>query len=79
MSLNSNKKEIIIYCVLLFVKCFLILLLFGVIIPTILDITLTYYLNNTVKGNSVFVNKLFSKNTQLINHYINLFRIFIGY
>lgn len=60
-------------------KCFLILLFFGFLLPSIIDHTLYIMLEkNRTYGNGVFVYKVLDKNRNLLYNYVFLFKNFIA-
>lgn len=66
--------------IITFLKCFFIIIIFGILIPRLIDQILTYIVqkNNTSNG-IYFVNNIFSYSKQLVLKYIFFFRICEGY
>ncbi|URZ06757.1 hypothetical protein [Clostridium felsineum] len=63
-----------------FLKCFFILVIFGILIPDIIDKILTYIVQkNTNSSGTYFVYNIFNCSKQLILRYIYFFRLLEGY
>jgi hypothetical protein len=63
--------------ILLTGKCFIILLVIGLLLPKVIDYLLQNLINNTrIYKNSVVVYKLVDKNYKLVYNYILTFYLF---
>lgn len=63
--------------IILTVKCFIILLVIGILLPKAIDYLLENLINNTkIYKNSVAVNKLVNINYKFIYNYILTFYLF---
>lgn len=59
------------------IKCFLVLVFFGIVLPKLIDYLLVYlYKESGNIYNSIFVNKNYN-NKNFIDNYIHLFRKFV--
>jgi hypothetical protein len=63
--------------ILLILKCFLVLFLFGLILPQLLDNLLYYFFKSNIYDNSVFVNFLVDKNKKILYNYIYIIKIIL--
>jgi len=62
------------------IKCFFILLVFGIYLPKIIDCLLYQYLSyHNLHENSTFVYNVISKNRSIIYKYIYIFKSFINF
>jgi len=72
-------KEEIINFIIIILKCFLILLFFGIILPKIFEILLkSINYNFNFKNNAKFVNYSLDTKKSIVNNYINLFYSLLG-
>ncbi|MBZ9635898.1 endonuclease III [Clostridium sp. FP1] len=62
--------------VMLTIKCFVILLVIGVLLPKAVDCILQSLNNTTIYKNSIFVYKLVDKNYKLAYNYVLTFYLF---
>ncbi|GCD09469.1 endonuclease III [Clostridium tagluense] len=62
--------------VMLTIKCFVILLVIGVLLPKAVDCILQNLNNTTIYKNSIFVYKLVDKNYKLAYNYVLTFYLF---
>jgi len=63
--------------IILTIKCFLILLVIGILLPNALDLILQSLMDNTKNyKNTIFVYKLVDKNYKLVYNYILTFYLF---
>ncbi|MBU3126558.1 endonuclease III [Clostridium tagluense] len=62
--------------VMLTIKCFVILLVIGVLLPKAVDCILQNLNNTTIYKNSIFVYKLVDKNHKLAYNYVLTFYLF---
>lgn len=73
----KNKTDIINFIIII-LKCFLILLLFGEALPKTIDYVLYYiYRSNNYGANATFVCYIVNKNISFINNFIFIFKVFI--
>lgn len=76
MTIKSNITDFII----IFLKCFLILIFFGFFLPKFLDFILYYYIcKPNIYDNSILVHNIVNKNIDLINNYVTVFKDFLRY
>ncbi len=62
---------------MLTIKCFIILLIIGIVLPKVVEYLLQNLVNNTKNyKNSIFVCKLVQKNYKLVYNYILTFYLF---
>lgn len=63
----------------LFIKCYFIILVFGLILPKVIDFILKTFLNKfTIYKNSVFVFNVLSKNEMILYRYIYIVNKFFN-
>ena len=73
---NKDLKRFI----LLTGKCFIILLVIGLLLPKVIDYLLQNLINNTrIYKNSIVVYKLVDKNYKLVYNYILTFYLFFRF
>ncbi|PJI09994.1 hypothetical protein CUB90_19910 [Clostridium sp. CT7] len=73
------NKEVTLF-IIKFLKCFLILIIFGILLPEIADKIITYIVEKkNINSNSYFVYNIFNYSKQFIIKYIYYFRICEGY
>lgn len=73
------KMEDCLKFLILLIKCFLILLLFGEYLPSIVEGVLKFYLNkNTTYGNSINVNNIITTNINFMYIFFYNIRRFIN-
>lgn len=73
------SKEESVNFVIIVLKCFFILLFFGMILPKILEILLNNMnLNLTSRNNTRFVNSFLGEKKSIANNYLNLFYSLLG-
>lgn len=61
-------------------KCFLILIVFGIFLPKLVDYLLYYFIaRHDVYQNSIFVYSIFNKNFTVLYNYINVFSEFLKF
>jgi len=71
------KHKDLLHFVILTIKCFIILLIIGILMPKAVDYMLHNLINNTnVYKNSVVVYKLVDNNYKLVYNYILTFYLF---
>lgn len=71
-----KNKELLRF-VMLTTKCFVILIVIGILLPKAVEYVLQSFINNTtIYKNSIFVNKLVDKNFKLAYNYILTFYLF---
>ncbi len=62
------------------IKCFFILLMFGVYFPKIINyILIKYIINNNLHENSIFVFKVVNINRKIVSIYSYIFKSFISF
>ena len=72
-------KEEIVDFIIIVLRCFLILLFFGILLPKIIEILLNgmnYNLN--FRNNTKFVNYTLSEKRSIANNYLDLFYSLLG-
>ena len=73
-----NKGDVIGFIIIV-LKCFLILLFFGILLPKILEIVLNNInYNVNLKNNAKFVNYTLGEKRSIISNYLNLFYSLLG-
>lgn len=73
-----TKEEVVDFVIIL-LKCFLILLFFGMILPKILEILLNNMNYNLISRNNIrFVNSYTGEKKSVANNYLNLFYSLLG-
>ena len=73
-----NKEEFVDFFIII-LRCFLILLFFGILLPKILEMLLSgmnYNLNN--RNNIKFVNYSLSEKRSIVYNYLSLFYSLLG-
>ncbi|PRR86528.1 hypothetical protein CLLU_03290 [Clostridium luticellarii] len=76
MILNEKEYNFIIGVL----KCFFILIFFGMFLPRCIDLILyNFIVKPHSYDNSIFVNSIFSRNIDLIYNYINIFNEFLKF
>lgn len=74
MSIDKEFGDFII----VLLKCFLILIFFGLLLPKVLDYILYYFISKpNVYDNSILVNNIVNKNLDIIYKYITVFNDFL--
>lgn len=74
MSLDKEFAEFII----VLLKCFLILIFFGLLLPKLLDYILYFFISKpNVYDNSILVHNIVNKNLDIIYKYITVFNEFL--
>lgn len=64
--------------IIVLLKCFLILIFFGLLLPKVLDYILYYFISKpNVYDNSILVNNIVNKNLDIIYKYITVFNDFL--
>lgn len=77
MNLSKYKKEYIEFFGYV-IKSFLILLIFGEVLPKLLDYILFIYLKgNSIYNDGIFVQNILAKNTSILENYIYIFHEFL--
>lgn len=64
--------------ILILIKCFLILTIFGLLLPELADYFLYYLYKNNIYDNSIFVNLIVDKNSKFIYNYIYILKTLLG-
>lgn len=73
-----NKYDNLIDFFILLLKCFFILLLFGVYLPIIIEYILIHYISQTnLHNNSIFVYNILNANKNILYKYYYYFKCFI--
>jgi len=72
------KQNNVIEFLCLIFKCFLILILFGLLLPKLLDSILFYFYKSNIYDNSIFVNFLVDKNNKILYNYIYIIKKIIS-
>lgn len=73
----SSKDKV--QAISLFIKCYFIILVFGLILPKVIDFILKTFLNKfTIYKNSVFVFNVLSKNEMILYRYIYIVNKFFN-
>lgn len=72
------KQENLIEFISLIIKCFLVLILFGMLLPKVIDGLLYYFYKTNIYDNSIFVNFLVDKNMKILYNYIYIIKKIIG-
>ena len=76
MIFNERESEFIIGVL----KCFFILIFFGMFLPKFIDVILyNFIIEPHSYDNSILVNGIFSKNMELIYNYIDVFNKFLKF
>ena len=76
MIFNEQESNFIIGVL----KCFFILIFFGIFLPKFIDsILYNFIIEPHSYDNSILVNGIFSKNVDLIYNYINVFNEFLKF
>lgn len=76
MILNRKVTSFII----IILKCFFILIFFGIILPRALDYTLYYFIiKPKIYQNSIFVYSIFNKNFNILYNYTIIFNQFLKF
>ena len=71
------KKEVKTFLII-YLECFFILLLFGEILPKIIEQVLYYYYNNPeLHKNSILVGSEIKVGSNFIYNYMRIFKLFI--
>lgn len=74
MVINEELGDFII----VLLKCFLILIFLGMVLPKVLDYILYYFISKpNVYDNSILVNNIVNKNLDIIYKYITVFNDFL--
>lgn len=74
MSIDKECGDFII----VLLKCFLILIFFGLLLPKVLDYILYYVISKpNVYDNSILVTNIINKNFDVISKYIAIFNDFL--
>lgn len=74
------KNKDLWHFIMLTVKCFIILLVIGILLPKAIDYLLYNLINNTrIYKNSVVVYKLVDKNYKLVYNYVLTFYLFFRF
>lgn len=64
--------------IIVLLKCFFILIFFGLLLPRVLDYILYYFISTpNVYDNSMLVNNIVNKNLDIIYKYITVFNEFL--
>lgn len=64
--------------IIVLLKCFLILIFFGLLLPKVLDYILYYVISKpNVYDNSILVHNIVNKNLDIIYKYITIFNEFL--
>jgi hypothetical protein len=62
---------------LIFLKCFLIIYIFGLLLPELIDSFLFLLHKSSICDNSVLVNYVVDKNNKLLYNYIYIIRLIL--
>lgn len=74
------KSKDLMHFIILMVKCFIILLVIGIILPKVIDFLLFNLISNTkVYKNSILVYKIVDNNYKLVYNYILTFYLFFRF
>lgn len=74
MVINEELGDFII----VLLKCFLILIFLGMVLPKVLDYILYYFISKpNIYDNSILVNNIVNKNLDIIYKYITVFNDFL--
>jgi hypothetical protein len=68
------KLENVIEFISLILRCFLVLIIFGMLLPKIIDGVLYYFYKTNIYDNSIFVNFLVDKNMKILYNYIYIIK-----
>lgn len=74
-----NIKNKNIEFILLIIKCFFVLILFGIMLPKLIDNFLYYLYKGNVYDNSIFVNFLVDKNKKILYNYIYIVKALLHF
>lgn len=69
-----HDKNKAVEFVLLILRCFLVLILFGLLLPKLIDNFLYYLYKANIYDNSVFVNFIVDKNKKILYNYIYIIK-----
>lgn len=72
------KQENVIEFLYLILKCFFILILFGMLLPKVIDGLLYYFYKTNIYDNSIFVNFLVDKNMKILYNYLYIIKKIIS-
>lgn len=76
MSIDKEFADFIIVVL----KCFFILVFFGLLLPKLLEFILYYYIcKPNVYDNSILVHNIVNKNLDIIYNYITVFKEFLKF
>lgn len=75
---DLNRKAEALSLIIILLKCFLILFIFGVFLPTLIDYALYYIYRSDYYDNSIFVNYIVDKNGKLLYNYIYTVKLLLG-
>jgi hypothetical protein len=73
-----NNKHSALEFILTIMKCFFILIVFGVYLPKIVDSFLFFLYKSNVYHNSMFVNYVVDKNGKLLYNYIYILKLMLN-
>jgi hypothetical protein len=74
MMRNKSLTDFII----IIVKCFLVLIFFGLILPKIIDNVLFLMYKSNIYDNSTFVNFIVDKNNKLLYNYMYIMKLILN-
>lgn len=73
-----NKIEEIMDSAILLMKCILILILLGIILPKIVDYLIFYLISKQkIHSNSIFVYNILNNDKQIVDNFIYLFKLMV--
>lgn len=73
-----NRRAEAVNFILILLKCFLVLLVFGTFLPSLIDYVLYYMYKSNYYDNSIFVNDIVDKNGKIIYNYIYIIKMILG-
>lgn len=73
-----NKIDELMNSVILLLKCILILILLGVILPKIVDYLIFFLISKQkIHSNSIFVYNILNNDKQIVDNFIYLFKLMV--
>jgi hypothetical protein len=73
----SSRDDLLEFS-LIIIKCFVILLFFGFILPKLVDNLMFFFHKSDMYDNSIFVSYVVDKNSKLLYNYIYILKLIIS-